>query len=239
MKLFKNPLFTFFFSTALTLVIWLLSTKEKKPSYHFSNPLIIANTSENDELNYYWNNKKINNLKEVYLTIWNDGRSYIDFNDFSDSMPLTVLSNSDEIYKATIFKKSRKDLNASTKIIRKDSIKSIEIKFEGEDALEKNDGLQLSILYSSKTDINWELKGRVKGAKNGYGFEPVLLKESNYSMLSNYITLILFLIVLIRVITSLIKSNTVKFKSWEIVFISCYIIYLYVLPFLFYNSFPF
>ena len=71
---------------------------------------------------------------------------------------------------------------------------------------------------------------------NGLGFEKVELATKNKTKTTNVISIVLFILVLVRLVVSYIKTKSFIFKSWELVFISCYVLYLYILPFIFEES---
>ena len=232
--------------TALILTIFfgiypfLTSYYNKKPLYSVSKEYTIANNDKlNNSFHFYLGTKELSNIKQTTITVWNDGNTYIDFSDFSDVSPIT-LSHSKEsqvdIHKVEIFEKSRTNIKIESNIIVVDSIEQIQFKFIGDDALEKYDGFKALVTYSSNSITNWEINGRVKGAENKVGFENFQISNTPKNNLTNIISFGLLLIVFVRVIICIYKKKTIVFKNWEVVFTICYIVYVYLLPFIFKNN---
>ncbi len=232
--------------TALLLTIFfgvypfLTSYYNKIPLYSISKEHTIAdNDNLNNSFHFFLGNKELTNIKQTTITVWNDGNTYIDFSDFSDISPITLFHSNDnlvDIHKVKILEKSRLNINVESKIIVIDSVEQVQFKFIGDDALEKNDGFKALITYSSNNITNWELNGRVKGAENKFGFEKFQISNTPKNNLTNIISLVLFLILVIRVIICIYKKKTIIFKNWEVVFTICYIIYVYILPLFFINN---
>lgn len=194
---------SWYFALILTLVIgiapFVISLSEKIPAYSLTHEISIANNENlNGDFHFFWKDKELKQIKQVYLTVWNDGKTFIDYSDFTKSAPINFIPkiNSVDIHDVKVVKKSRISLNVVPKIIEADSIEYVGFDFVGDDALEKNDGFKLRVTYSSDTIAHWDLKGRVKGARNGVGFEKIELDEKRESSLSNIVSITLFIIIL-------------------------------------------
>ncbi len=234
---------SWYFALIVTIVIgvapFLITLNEKLPSYSVSNEKSIADNGDlNKDFRFFWKQNELTQIKQVYVTIWNDGKTFIDFSDFTKNSPIILrpINHNVVIHDVKIVEKSRHSLNIKYNIISQDSTEAILFDFVGDDALEKNDGCKVRITYSADSLINWGFIGRVKGAKNGNGFEKIILSEQVKTSITSIVSLILFFILLSRIVISLWKLNAVVLKNWEIVFVLCYVIYLYIIPFLFTNS---
>ena len=216
------------------LAPFIINTNEKIPAADVSQELEIANNEKlNNDFHFYWKDKELKDIKQVYLTIWNDGKKFIDYSDFTKDSPITLKPTSKdvEIYDVKITKLSRAEIKVNYKKALIDSIEAVQFSFIGDEALEKMDGFEARITYSSDSAAIWNVDGRVKGARNGVGFEIISLEAKEKSKLTPYISILLLIIVVVRVIISIKKTKAIYLKNWEVVFIIAYIITVYVIPF--------
>ncbi|WP_439184762.1 hypothetical protein [Carboxylicivirga taeanensis] len=231
----RSPIFALVFAIVLGGIPY-MSVSEKVPSYSVGAERVLADGGELDrDFRFFWKKKELDNIKQTYLTVWNDGEVFVDYSDFTDSFPITFESKSGEveIYDVKIVQVSRKDIKVDYKIVNEDSTRLVEFKFVGDDALEEDDGFKARVTYSSPGKASWSLNGRVKGARNGLGFEEMFLVKSDKTFLTNVVSILLLLVVIVRLVVGWIKEQAFILKTWELVFVLSYILILYVIPFIF------
>lgn len=179
----------------LYTLVFIYSNKERKPVYHLDTEIPIASILPNSSLKIFWNTEEIDNLYTRTITFWNKGRQYIDENSISKTEPITIAVDSCiKILDANILKESRD----STFIIEKCNNKII-IKLNGDEAIERKDGLQISMFYtSSQKACDIQIHGRIKGAVNG--IQESILESSRVSKWQLFIGFILILIGIISIV---------------------------------------
>ncbi|MFA8434034.1 MAG: hypothetical protein ACEPOZ_05915 [Marinifilaceae bacterium] len=237
LKFIRSPYLALFVTIFLGVGAFVYIPHNKEPSYNITSPItVLDNQNLDSDFKFFWKETELNNISQIDLTIWNDGDEFIDYSDFVKSSPIKLQCvGKVNIHNVRIIERSRSEIAVSTKIIENDSMQYILFYLKGEEALEYLDGFKAKITYSTQEEIDWLLEGRVKGAKNGYGFEEIPLTKESSSPVSIYVSIFLFLIVIIRIIVSYKKEKAIIFKGWEIVFIICYLMITYFIPLIFDN----
>ena len=170
-KVFTHPFTAIVVAVILAIVVYILTTAEREPVFTISPPELIAQTmSGQEKLKILWDNKQLQNVSSTKIAIWNKGSRYIDKEDISSTDPIRIepLEKVD-ILAIQVLKTSRPTLRFSS-IIESDTenLESVLIGIEGDEALEKWDGALFHILYSGSIECGWRVKGRIKGAPEGF-----------------------------------------------------------------------
>ena len=170
-RFIKHPVTCLVIGCILTIITFLASKSEKEPVYVISPFELLAQTmDEENSLKISWNGQEIKNVNSVKIALWNNGSQLIDKKDILVNNPIRLvsLSNVDILSVQTICT-SRPELKFTT-LIEKDegNNESIVLKVEGDEVLEKLDGILLRILYSGSPDCVWTVTGRIKGNPEGF-----------------------------------------------------------------------
>jgi len=131
-------------------------------------------------------------IEELYIdfVLFNKGNGYLDFSRILNE-GIIQISASDSITNFEIlnFIKTRKELPIETVPIKN----GVGLKFVGDEALEKLDGILLSIKYLGKPKTSWKVNSRVKGYVNGIKeIKPQMLLDQEILNPSLYLTILLF-----------------------------------------------
>jgi len=227
-KIIKHPISAIIISLIIGYIFYNLSLKSKDPLYNVSESNLIAENLNNNEIDIKWRDTSVNNIHQITLSIWNNGSDIIDYSDFVKNIPLTFHNEGDvKILNVKSIKRSRPNIIFNSKILND----SIFFSLSNSEALENGDGEMFTILYSKINEKKWNLTGRIKGSKNGFGFSEVVNSKNDPSNYTTYITIGLILIILIRVGVSIYKFNAVHLKYWEIFFITTYFLLVYIVPY--------
>lgn len=225
-KLLKHPVSAIVLSFLIAWVFYILSIKDKEPLYYISNPKVIAEKIDK-EITILWKQDTVQNLKSINLSIWNNGREVIDYNDFTVTSPLTLFNNGQvNILKIESLSRSRKNIHFKP-TIKNDSIGFV---LSNQEALERGDGESVSVIYTSIKDGEWNLTGRVKGAKNGFGVQVVKQPRTKISNWTFYITIVLSIVFLLRIVVSYYKLKEIHFRFYEILFLVTYLLIMFGIP---------
>jgi hypothetical protein len=217
----KHPLITLSIGILIPTVIAFLSADEKKPSYFFSTPQLIAQSEdEKDNLKILWKEEIVSNVYSVDFTFWNNGRKYIDPIDFIDTNPIKI-HNSGQV---NILSVTQSHISRDAIIFRSiinDSLRnSAHISLENDETLEHNDGLTYRIIYSKITNGDWQLGGRIKGFPNG--FEKLNLAFNSKGKPKQTLIIlwsVFFFLTLTRIIVLAIAKKPLVFRPKELLFI--------------------
>jgi hypothetical protein len=222
LNFFKNPITSLIFGVLVSYVFYIISEKNKMPSYYISKPNLVAQKSEKN-LKILYNGVEYKNIYYRKLILWNEGKEYIDSENFIDSKPMK-LYNTDSINFLSVntLKTSREDLKIENKILNNNTII---FKIINNEAIEENDGVCFHILYSDNKNgkSNFKFSSRIKGTENGFKYRD-LDNFKTYSSKKSIYTLwiILLSILAIRVISLLIFKKAIVFRKWEMVFVLCF-----------------
>ena len=216
-----NPITALVFSVASGFYFYYISLSEKEPSYFYTNPQLVAEKA-NGDLKIMYNNLEVKNVYLTNLLIWNNGKDYIDNNDFIESKPIKFYSNKNiKLLSASVNKKSRSDINFKN-YIKNDTLF---ISIEGDEAIEQGDGVNFHILFSNNlkenknNDIKFYLASRVKGTKGGFKY----LNVNNFDKQKTFETIVflwstIIILLLIRIIALLIYKKDIVFRKNELIF---------------------
>ncbi|MEP0265399.1 hypothetical protein [Dokdonia sp.] len=228
-KTIKNPIAAIFISLIISYIFYNLSTKNKEPLYNITESKLVAKNLNDSNISIKWKDSLINNIHKIDIRIWNNGNDIIDYSDFVENKPLTLYNEgSVKFLKVSSIKSSRPNIKFISKILKDSIIFSL----SNAEALEKGDGEIFSILYSKVNEGKWVLTSRVKGSKNGFGFQEVSSLNNNKGKFTIYTTIFLILIIISRIIISIYKHKSVNLKNWELVFVISYILIIYVIPYI-------
>ncbi|MHA7944614.1 hypothetical protein ACJOV8_016165 [Formosa sp. 3Alg 14/1] len=227
-KIIKHPISAIVISCIIGYAYYLLSLKDKDPLYNITQPILIADNINDANIKINWKDTSINNIHQIKLSIWNNGSDIVDYSDFVKNKPLTLFNEGNvKILKVSSIKSSRPNIKFTSKILNDSIIFSL----TNSEALEKGDGEKFSILYSKINEKKWTLSGRIKGSKDGFGIKEVKNPNSKSESYTNYITLILFLLIILRLGISIYKKGYIHFYNREIIFITTYLIIIYIVPY--------
>jgi len=215
----KHPITTLVLGIVISYIFYVLSEKNKIPSYYLSQPVMVANKNDANLKIIY----KGIEYKSIYyrkLIIWNEGSEYIDSNDFINTKPMKLLgSNDSKILSVSTISTSRNDLEFESNIINNNLVT---FRILNDEAMEENDGTCFHILYSDNKNgySNFKFLSRIKGTTNGFIFKDLKKLKTNSNKKSIYILWsILILILSMRVLTLVVFKKNVVFRKWEIVFL--------------------
>lgn|ERR1035437_571380 len=168
-KLLNNSFTGLIIGIALTLIIFYLQKQQIQVGYTLLNTNVIAKGGIDKNITILFKNDTIPNLNLIEFGLWNDGTEYIDKKNISETDPLSIVpDNGVQILDYKIIKKSRANLNLELKKLT-DSIDSkIILQIQGDDGLEKSDGIKIQIIYSGNENSIWKVNGRVKGNLNSF-----------------------------------------------------------------------
>lgn len=193
----KNPIILTIIGILVTIIIFLLSQHSKKPTYAVCQPVLLAKASGfTPRLKILWDSTQITNALSTKIALWNDGREYIDAKDISITNPIRIYPSSKvNILSVALIATSRNDLKFNCSIQNDSLTKSDYIKVDlfGDEALEYLDGAELQLLYTCNSQVEFNIKGRIKGAIDGF-------KKTNWAT-SDLLSTRIFSIVTIAVAT--------------------------------------
>ncbi|WP_300686227.1 hypothetical protein [Chryseobacterium sp.] len=224
-KILYNPITALILTIVTGLYFYLVPLSEKEPSYFFSRPQLIA-AKANENLKFFYKDKEVKNVYLTNLVLWNKGKEYIDNNDFIKSKPIKFYSKEHiQILSATINKKSRKDLNFKNEIIND----TLFISLINDEAIEQGDGVNFHILFTTNLppkDDSFILNSRIKGTKEGFKYQNV----NNFNKTNDIRTIYILwgaiiILLLIRIVTLFIYKKDIVFRTKELFFFTCAILY--------------
>jgi len=218
-----NPITALAFTLLTGIYFYLVPLSQKEPSYFYSKPQLIAEKAD-DNLKFFYNNDEVKNVYLTNLVLWNNGKEYIDNNDFIKSKPIKFYSKENiKLLSATINKKSRKDLIFDNKIIND----TLVISLNSDEAIEQGDGVNFHILfttYSTLSDNVFSISSRIKGTKEGFKYQNVNnFNKTNIKTIYILWGAIVFLL-LLRIITLSIYKKDIIFRTRELVFFTVLIL---------------
>jgi hypothetical protein len=220
-----NPITALVFTLLTGLYFYLVPLSKKEPSFFYSKPQLIAAKAD-ENLKFFYKNNEVKNVYLTNLVLWNNGKEYIDNNDFIKFKPIKFYSKENiKLLSATVNKKSRNDLIFKSEIIND----TLLISLSNDEAIEQGDGVNFHILFtadSSPKDNTFNLTSRVKGTKEGFKYQNI----NNFSKTNNHKTIyilwgIIIILLLIRIITLSIYKKDIVFRTKELVFFTCALLF--------------
>lgn len=218
----KHPITSLVFGVLVSYIFYVISEKTKIPSYYISHPSVVAQKNDNN-LKILYKGLEYRNIYYRKLILWNEGKEYIDSENFIDTKPMK-LYNTDNITFLSVntLKTSREDLKFESQILNNNSII---FKILNNEALEENDGVCFHILYSDNKNgkSNFKFSSRIKGTIDGFKYKDLDNFKTYSSKKSIYILWVILLFILaIRVVSLLIFKKAIVFRKWEMVFLFCF-----------------
>jgi hypothetical protein len=198
----SSPITALLFSIILSVFFYYASISYKTPSYFNSFPELIAKKADSN-LKILYRNSEVSNIYFTTLVIWNDGKDFIDYNDFVKSKPTIFFSNdSVEFLSVSLDKKSRVDLKFDSEIIKNKVI----VELSEDEALEEGDGASFN--------------SRIKGTKKGFVFKDITnFKKENSHYSIYFLWILIITLLLIRIVTLYLHNKPIVFRSVELIFI--------------------
>jgi len=173
----KNHSIDIIIAIAITsFFFYFVERKEIEPRYAVSNiELIAEQTFDAPELKLFWDGQEIQEVQSIKIAIWNSGKQYISEENISDNKPIMVnIPSGIQILYAEFIETSRPTLQFSTKFLPSEiDRQTIRITIVGDDAIEKDDGGVIKILFTGTPQDDFAVTGRIFGSKEG-------LKKSNW-----------------------------------------------------------
>lgn len=168
-QIVNNSFFALIFGAGLTLFILFLQRQDIKIGYTVLNTNVIAKEGVDKNITILFKSDTIPNLNIVEFAFWNNGTEYIDKKNISQTIPLKISTTSHvQILNYEIEKKSRDNLNFDLLKSKTAENSEIVLNIQGDDGLERFDGLKIKILYSGNEQVIWEINGRIKGNLNSF-----------------------------------------------------------------------
>lgn len=180
----------------LSLFFYYSSQNKIEPKYQVSGEHYLIRVSSQlvmnaNDLKILWKGDEIEEAYYSKIAFWNNGLDYIGKERLSESDPLRIsYSENIEVIGASLLGQSRDELEILLKVDRKD--KNIYINYEENEALEKNDGGVVFIIYTGLGNPELKLEGRVKGSSSG--FEKTINLNNSYKRNNIYFEYFLILI---------------------------------------------
>jgi hypothetical protein len=207
-SIIKHPFTTKIFDIVIggflvgAVVYFVVEQKEIEPRYAISTPEMIAEaTADAPRLKLLWDNEEVHNVYTLKIAIWNAGREYLDKNSISATDPIRVMIPPNvQILYADFIRTSRENLDLDATDLSSTGTKAIQIEIVGDEALERNDGGVLKILYTRQSNHN----GRIKGCRQGFkevGWATVTLPPYSY-----WWVLVMPLIYILMILSPLIRN---------------------------------
>jgi hypothetical protein len=222
----KHPLVTLGLGILFSVVITLINTNKREPSYYFSEPYLVADNSDlKKNLKISWKDSLVPNVHSIDFTFWNNGSKYIDRQDFIDSNNFSIY-NSGKIEILTVVQTSisRPQINFNSYI--QDSLSSIiNISLINGETLEKNDGLTYHIVYAEYSPGAWKVNGRIKGDLKGFENKDLAFnKKGSIKQTILVLWSIFFFLLLSRIIVLALVKKPIVFRSWELLFFTVFLV---------------
>lgn len=185
-------------------------------SYYFYKKSIIKaipvyqfrtfNITSEDNLEIYYKNHQINEIKKTTIVFWNEGRKTINRNDIveQDKLKFKIKDNS-KILSAKIINKSR-EVNNFNLNINKDKKKAI-VDF---DFLDFEDFVVVEILHTS---TNCSFEGTIKGVPSGikdYGYYDYKYKKNKVLYIGDIIFTSLMGVTVLIILLKNVNWNNIE-----------------------------
>lgn len=202
----------------LGIYSYLASQRYQIPAYVLSDSQIIASSPDN-KLKIIWDTTRLNNVKSIKIVVLNTGNSYIDKNNFSTTYPITIIPSARaKVLDAKILKRSRSTLSFTQRIDDSLGTSKVRLAIDGDDGLEGGDGALFQILYTSDTEVNWSVIGRVKNIPEGFintNLKLVDKETADINRVNNFVfKLIGFMLVIILPFV-VIKITAILIRDWK------------------------
>ena len=181
-KIIKNPFVQVVIAILIAWYFYSIGQKEAKPVYAVDKYQVFADIQDDvPELKLLWNDKAISNFYSGRVAIWNDGNDYIDSTRLNPLDPIrVVIPSSIKLLSFNLSALSRPDLDISATRNTFEGETTIQIRLNGQEALEPSDGFAIKIYFTTKTPEDFTVEGRVKGIPEGF-----TLKEWNQEFSPN------------------------------------------------------
>jgi len=146
----------------ISIILYRKSKKEKKPYYNLTNiPLIEENIFTLKNLSLDFQGEKLSRLSLATISIWNEGREVINYDDVASSDPIRIDINEEgEILDAVVFYSNEYSNNFS--ITLSENRKSVFVKFE---YIYNMQGVILRLYHTGPaSDHIFTIRGKIKQA---------------------------------------------------------------------------
>ena len=165
------PLISLGITVSLALFLFFAGRKGVEPRYAILNSSLLAEAvNEEPKLKILWEEMEVLNVRSVDIAVWNAGAEYLDKRRISQTDPIRIIVPDDiDLLYTKIVRTSRETLLFTLQEKSDSTVhREIEINFNEDEALEKDDGLLIRILYTGPEVDDFKVAGRIKGAKSGF-----------------------------------------------------------------------
>lgn len=228
-------------SVLIPITSFLFPDKAEPRYMVISDELVIA--SPTSRITIYHDSTAVPNIRILQIALWNEGKTYLEKVKFLTPY-IAEIENSDvSILQVDSEKKSRQDLKFRIKESADKS--SIFIFIDGDEVLEKNDGLIIKIFYTSNTKVDWNVKSRILGIPTGFKEYSLINQVDKYQSsriiftFNRFFYAFLLLILWVAFIFSIIKNvnNFITNKNYNSINEIIYLIfYISIFSFMSYKS---
>lgn len=170
----KHPVVGLVICGLIAFTFYQLGSPKVKLRYYVSliKPMdIVWKTIDNPEISILWKGKKIDFLVSRKIVLWNAGTRYLEKSNILPADPIRIVPTKNiKILSAQVIQTSRPELKFITTIKKekKNDIQYIKLDWEGDEVLEKHDGVFLKLLYTGKVNCDFHVLGRIKGCPRGF-----------------------------------------------------------------------
>lgn len=225
-RLLVHPISMLIFGGLISWFFYIKSYSDKQPYYSISNPSLIATSNGAEDLQIFWKGNQFENVKNIKLIIWNNGREYIDTDDFVKSTPIQLINDGNiKILSIEQEHSSRSNILFSSTITGNDTVSYAIFNLMRDEALEYKDGAIFNILYTDINQGDWHLNGRIKGVPGGFqkvSFSDITKPKKMTSFY--FLGIALLIVICFRIVVLKMKNKPVVFRQWELVFMSLIIV---------------
>lgn len=171
----KHPVTGLLVGIGVTLLFHHLSQREAAPVFATSDAETIASAERPDpRLIITWDGIRIPGMSSTRVALWNAGKDYID--PANVLSPITIIPEKQvPILDVNVLRTSRPELRITPTVFRDPVMKRdvVRLSIEGDEVLERNDGVMLGILYASVagdslSGTDFRVAGRIKGIPAGF-----------------------------------------------------------------------
>ncbi len=170
----KHPVVGLMICGLIAFIFYQLGSPKVKLRYYVSliKPMdIFWNPIDNPEISILWKGKEIDFLISRKIVLWNAGTKYLEKSNILPADPIRIVPTKNiKILSAQVIQTSRPELKFITTIKKekKNDIQYIKLDWEGDEVLEKHDGVFLKLLYTGKVNCDFHVLGRIKGCPRGF-----------------------------------------------------------------------
>ena len=152
------------------------------------------------KIKVYYDSVKVENIKALTIAFWNSGNEFLSKENIIKDHPITIKSTEPvSILECRMIRVTRPDLIFDMTVnvddiagtptdSTLDLFDYIDLAIRGDEGLEAQDGATFLVLYTGKTECEWEISARIKGVKAGFGKadKPGEFKPKTQRIIDNF-----------------------------------------------------